>query len=36
MSSNSKYMGLREVQGHRDAYVMGTAVERGLGRSEAC
>lgn len=35
MSSNSKYIGLREVQGHRNEYVMGTAAERGLGKSEA-
>lgn len=30
MSSNSKYIGLREAHGHSNEYVMGTVVEGGL------
>ena len=37
MSSNSMYIGLREVHGHRNEYGMGTAVEGGLEKEEvAC
>lgn len=32
MSSNSKYIGLREVQGHRNEYGMGTALGEGWRR----
>lgn len=34
MSSNSKYIGLREVHGHRNECGMGTAVEGGLKEDE--
>lgn len=34
MSSNSKYIGLREVHGHRNECGMGTAVKRGLKEDE--
>lgn len=37
MSSNSKYIGLREVHGHCNEYGMGTAAEGGLEMEEvAC
>lgn len=35
MSSNSKYIGLREVHGHRNEYGMGTAVEGRLEKKAA-
>lgn len=35
MSSNSKYIGLREVHGHRNEYGMGTAAEGGLEKEES-
>jgi len=35
MSSNSKYIGLREVHRHRNEYRMGTAVEGGLEKEAA-
>lgn len=34
MSSNSKYIGLREVHGHPNECGMGTAVEGGLKEDE--
>lgn len=35
MSSNSKYIGPRQVHGQRNEYGIGTAVEGGLRKEEA-